>query len=66
MDSCKFVHTRRTGGKFGTVCGRPEEEHCSNGFGCNEDHYRTRPSGPYKRPVHHPFHRGSKRKPNET
>lgn len=50
IERCAFVHTRKSGGKIGKRCDRPEAEHCPGPFSCDEHH-------PPPGKVHHPFHR---------
>lgn len=56
MSTCTFVHTgvKRSGAPKGRVCGKPEEEHCANGYQCGSPGFpkECKPGA-----VHHPFHR---------
>lgn len=48
---CVFRHTRYSGGRVGTICGRPENDHCPEKPGAHEDYMAL------CRKVHHPYHR---------
>lgn len=62
-DACQFIYSGKNGGRRGTVCGRPESDHCGEPYA---DHF-------CKGMVHHPYQRtfrcptcGAREKPEVT
>lgn len=51
-EPCHFIHTPKSGGPAGRECGRPESQHCPDGYTCEQSHGSVKPGV-----VHHPFHR---------